>query len=113
MNFRIGRIAVVFDIAVDCLVCSSSGVRSICAGLTRSAVTVSTLPLINTLNTRPLLARPYTVRRKGQSAVVQLRFVAKIHVNMCRAFYIGTYLFDLSRGGLNRRRDMAMRNLSE
>ena len=54
--FAIGRMAVVFDISVDCLVCSSSGVRSICAGLTRSAVTVSTLPLINTLNTRPLLA---------------------------------------------------------
>ena len=47
------------------------------------------------------LRRPYTVRRKGQSAVVQLRFVGKIHVNMCRAPYIGTYLFDLCLvGGL-------------
>ena len=56
--FAVGCKAVGFnvDVALGCLVRSFSGVRSICAGLTWSAVTVSILPLINTLNTRPLLA---------------------------------------------------------
>ena len=35
----------------------------------------------------------YTVHRKGRSEAVQLRFVTNIHVSMCQAPYIETYLF--------------------
>ena len=35
--------------------------------------------------------------RKGRSEAVQLRFVAKIHVSMCRFSYIGKCCSEVSR----------------
>ena len=63
--------------------------RSICAGLTQSAVTVSTLPFCMILNTQPLLDTTC--------------FELKWKVSFC----------DVSGWGHNQRCDMATRNLSE
>ena len=52
---------------------------SIRAGLTRSAVIVSTLPSCRILNTQPLLDMTCKVHRRERSVVVQLRCGAKIH----------------------------------
>ena len=49
-----------------CIVVPVVGSHSICAGLTRSKETVSTLPLTRIFITLPLLATPYMVRRKGR-----------------------------------------------
>ena len=55
------------------------------------------------------------VHHKERSEAVLLRFVAKIHANMLRVPYNYWKMFfcDVSRGGHNRRRDMATRSLLE
>ena len=105
---------VVFGCVLRFISVPVSGSHSKCAGLTRSTKTVSTLPFMRIFITLPLLEMTLYGPSRG---AVRGGDIAICRKNTCKHalsfLYWKMSFCVVSRGGHNRRRDMATRSLSE
>ena len=105
---------IVFDYVLRFVFVPDSDLYSKCTELTRSIETVSTLPFIRISITLPVLEMTLYGPSQGWSEVVLLRFVAQ---NTCEhvssSLYRKMSFCGVSRGGHNRRCNIATHSLSE